>query len=339
MSRPFTRSRIGTTIKPDFSDVLIKPTKSSLSSRSQVNLNVRYTFKHSKNIYEGIPIVSSNMDTISTARMYNELSTHGLMTCFSKHFDDYELCHVYRDDMMISMGTEFGSIINHIQKFSPKYVCIDVANGYMDALLHTIDKFKKLYQHRDITLCVGNVVTPERVETLIRDFGVDIVKVGIGSGGVCSTRMKTGVGYPQFSCVRECADAAREHGGYLMSDGGIRTPSDIAKAFGAGADFVMVGSILAGHDECEGDVVYTINGLCMRFYGMSSKRAMEKYSGGVNSYRSPEGEDILVEYKGPVKNTVLDILGGLRSTCTYTGNPTLSQFIGNAEFIKVNKQK
>jgi GMP reductase len=174
-------------------------------------------------------------------------------------------------------------------------------------------------------------------EFYIKECGVDIVKIGIGSGSVCTTRMKTGIGYPQLSCVMECAKVAHKNGGYIMSDGGIKTPGDVSKAFAAGSDFVMLGSMLAGHAESGGDISYgpgPTGQKFVSFYGMSSQKANNKYAGGTKGYRSAEGREIKLEYKGPVEETLNDILGGVRSTCTYLNCEKLEQIPENAEFIK-----
>ena len=311
MFRPLTRTKVWSEPKLDFSDVLIVPKRSSLNTRKTVDLNVRYTFKHSNNVYEGVPIVSSNRDTLSTSRMYHELSKNNIMSCFSKQFEYSDETYYFDNQTyMPSTGTSDDDFLladTIIKKYKPRFMCIDVANGYIDDVLFAVDRFKQRYQHENITLCVGNVATPERVSLLIHDFGVDIVKIGISFGGV---------GYPQFSCVRDCANAARETGGYIMSDDGIECPADISKAFGAGADFVMIGSVLSGHYECKGEIFQKDGKLFMN---------------------SCQGEDSLVSYKGIVADTIVDILDDLRTTCTFTGNLNLFNFIGTAEFIKVNR--
>ncbi|KAK9744621.1 IMP dehydrogenase / GMP reductase domain [Popillia japonica] len=188
-----------------------------------------------------------------------------------------------------------------------------------------------------INLEAGNVVTGEMVEELILS-GADIIKVGIGPGSVCTTRIKTGVGYPQLSAVIECADAAHGLQGHIISDGGCTCAGDVAKAFGAGADFVMAGGMFAGHDECDGEVIEKNGKKYKLFYGMSSKTAMQKHSGGVAEYRSSEGKTVEVVYKGDVESTVLDILGGLRSACTYTGAGKLKELPRRATFIRCTQQ-
>ena len=326
--------------KHNFADINILPRRSKMNSRKDVNLKVKYKFKHSERDWEGIPLICSNMDSISNTAMYNELSKHSVMSCLNKHLTeiDYELMFIDNNTFMPSMGIkddDFDRMDRVIDKYSPNFVCIDVANGYMDSLLFAIDKFYERYYKNNITLCVGNVVTPERVELLIKDFGVDIVKVGIGSGGVCTTTSKTGIGYPQFSAVLECADAAKSNGGHIISDGGIKVPSDIAKALSAGADFVMLGSMLAGHFECNGKIISKDGYQYMVFYGMSSAQAMKKHSGGINSYRATEGKEILIPIKGNVEETLQDIFGSLRSTCTYVGAENLTELYNNTKFIVV----
>ena len=326
------------TRKLNFSDVMIVPHKSSINSRKLVNLETRYKFKHSTRTWKGVPLICSNMDSISNSCMYNELTKHNVMSCVSKHINDFNDFQIDRNTFMLSTGItnkDFFKANDIINRYEPHFVCVDVANGYIDDLLRFIDVFHKHHVSKRITLCVGNVVTPERVEELINEFGVDIVKVGIGSGGVCTTTTKTGVGYPQLSAVLECGEAAKMAGGYIISDGGIKIPSDIAKAFVAGADFVMCGSIFAGHYECEGTLISNENGKFMEFHGMSSNEAMEKHNGGVNNYRTGEGKYVLVPYKGHVSNTIHDIFGSLRSTGTYINSPNISVFSQYGKFILI----
>jgi len=216
-----------------------------------------------------------------------------------------------------------------------KSVCVDVANGYTKAFISFIHKLRA--GHPDITIMAGNVVTGEMTEELILD-GVDIVKVGIGPGSVCTTRRMSGVGYPQLSAIIECADAAHGLHGLICADGGCTSPGDLAKAFGAGADFVMLGGMLAGHDECGSDII-EVNGVKkMRFYGMSSREAMEKYAGGVAAHRAAEGKEVLLDYRGPVEGTLQDILGGVRSACTYVGARKLKELSKCTTFIRVSQQ-
>ena len=214
-------------------------------------------------------------------------------------------------------------------------MCIDVANGYTESFVSFVAKMRERYPH--LVIMAGNVVTGEMTEELILS-GADIVKVGIGPGSVCTTRKMTGVGYPQLSAIIECADAAHGLEGHICADGGCTTPGDIAKAFGGGADFVMLGGMLAGHDECGGETVEREGQKFQRFYGMSSKAAMEKYAGGVAQYRAAEGKEVLVPYRGPVAATVQEILGGVRSACTYVGARRLRELSKRTTFVRVTQQ-
>ncbi|WP_274972068.1 GMP reductase, partial [Zunongwangia profunda] len=217
-----------------------------------------------------------------------------------------------------------------------KFICIDVANGYSEHFVKFVKKTRE--QYPDKVIIAGNVVTGEMVEELLI-AGADIIKVGIGPGSVCTTRVKTGVGYPQLSAIIECADAAHGLGGQIISDGGCAIPGDVAKAFGAGADFVMLGGMLAGHDESGGDVIEVKGEKFKRFYGMSSSTAMDKHAGGVAEYRASEGKTVQVPYRGPVENTLQDILGGIRSTCTYVGAGRLKELTKRTTFIRVAEQE
>jgi len=324
--------------KYNFSDVMIVPKKSNINSRKFVKLQTNYKFKNSGRTWEGIPLICSNMDSISNDKMYNELSKYGIMSCLSKHINNFDNFYLDKNTYMFSTGITNNDILRIntlIDIHNPHFVCIDVANGYMDQLLYTIDTFHKKHHSKKITLCVGNVVTPERVEELILNHGVDIVKMGIGSGGVCTTSVKTGIGYPQLSVILDSCEAAKNAGGYIISDGGIKVPGDISKAFAAGADFVMLGSILSGHQECDGELIYQNGSHFMKFHGMSSRDAMIKHCGEVNNYRTDEGKTILVPYKGDVKHTINDIFGSLRSTCTYINAGDISEIYENSTFIVV----
>ena len=335
--------RIEDDTKLDFDDVLIRPKRSTLKSRKDVDLARAYTFKHTNDTWKGVPIVASNMDTIGTFEMARALQDEDVITCIHKHYDLRDWKENAGDLVItlnaISIGTteedwdkllKISSMFQHMLRF----VCIDVANGYGEYFPDFIKKVRDRFERENII--AGNVVTAEMTEQLILS-GADIVKVGIGSGSVCTTRLQTGVGYPQLSAIIECADAAHGLGGHIISDGGCRTAGDVAKAFGAGADFVMLGRLLAGADESGGENVGPADGY-KEFYGMSSKKANELYSNGLQEYRSPEGVEIQVECKGPVTNIIQQILGGLRSTCTYVGAPTLKQLSKCTTFIRVARQ-
>ena len=362
---------IETDIKLDFKDVLIRPKRSILKSRSEVNLDRTFTFKHVKDFqWEGIPIMVSNMDTTGTFDMAIEVSKYKIFTCIHKHYtidewkqfkltmdkltreknqvnnflDEWKQFKPIRNDniynyISVSCGSKSEDIqkLQHIINEVPdiKFICLDVANGYSEQFVDVVKQVRQLYP--DKVIIAGSVVTREMTEELLLN-GADIIKVGIGSGSVCTTRKKTGVGYPQLSAIIECADAAHGLSGHIISDGGCTCPGDISKAFAAGSDFVMSGGMFAGHKESGGTIIIKDQKEYIEFYGMSSSTAMDKYSGGVANYRTSEGKRVLLEYKGEVKDTILDILGGLRSTCTYVGAPLLKNLSKCTTFIRVTQQ-
>ncbi len=336
-------------VKLDFKDVLIRPKRSTLTSRLEVDIRREFIFHHSRKIYRGIPIIASNMDSTGTMEMARALATHHLSVALHKHYSVDELAQFFLslkngDTVTSSAFYSMGISASDYDKFTAvmkrldnaiEYVCIDVANGYTEGFINFVKKVRHKFPH--LTIMAGNVVTGDITEELIL-AGADIVKVGIGPGSVCTTRKMTGVGYPQLSAVIECADAAHGLGGQICADGGCVVPGDLAKAFGGGADFIMLGGMLAGHDECAGDVVERDGKKFKRFYGMSSRAAMEKYAGGVAEYRAAEGKEVLVEYRGPVANTLQDILGGVRSACTYVGAHKLKELTKRTTFIRVTQQ-
>ncbi|XP_063629396.1 GMP reductase 1-like [Cydia splendana] len=333
-------------VKLDFKDVLLRPKRSTLRSRNDVDLHREITFRNSGQTYRGVPVMASNMDTVGTFEMARELSKHGLFTCIHKYYsiDDWKKFSEEHTECLEHMAASSGTaeadytrlteILDTIKDL--KFICLDVANGYSQHFVEYVRKVRAAYPKH--TIIAGNVVTGEMVEELILS-GADIIKVGIGPGSVCTTRIKTGVGYPQLSAVIECADAAHGLKGHIISDGGCTCPGDVAKAFGAGADFVMAGGMFAGHDQCGGDVVTKPDGKKVKlFYGMASATAMEKHSGGVADYRSSEGKTVEVSYRGDVGVTVKDILGGLRSACTYVGAAKLRELSRRATFIRCSRQ-
>jgi GMP reductase len=345
--------------KLDFSDVLIRPKRSTLKSRKDVDLKRTYQFKHSNKTYTGIPIMASNMDGVGMIDVALDLQNHDLFTCLVKTYEAEDL-NLVKDKInpklfAVSTGTnqkDYQNLVS-ILKAHPtiEYICIDVANGYSENFGDFVQKVRKAYPEH--TIIAGNVVTADMTQELILR-GADIVKVGIGPGSVCTTRIQTGVGYPQLSAIIECADAAHGLGAHIISDGGCTCPGDVAKAFGAGADFVMLGGMLAGHDQGGGEVIteYVLNGKIdletqkpfidekkyIRFYGMSSETAMKKNYGQVAEYRSSEGKTVRIPYRGNLDDTVRDILGGLRSTCTYVGAPTLKNLARSTTFVRVHRQ-
>lgn len=335
--------KIEENIRYDFSDVLLRPKRSELHSRSQVNLIREISFKYGKHKFTGIPIIASNMDTIGTFEMYRTLSKYKIMTCFHKYYTIEDFVQI-KDELdpnyyMISIGigdNDFQKLNQLVDLLNPYFVCIDVPNGYSTKFLDFCRMVRGAYP--DLVLMGGNVVTNEMTEDLIRNIGLDVIKIGIGSGSMCLTRRKTGVGIPQLSAIIECSDSAHGLNAHIISDGGITCAGDIAKAFGAGADFVMVGSILSGHDECSGEIIEENGKKYKISYGMSSDTAMQKYFGEVSNYRTSEGRTVKVEYKGSVETTILDILGGVRSACTYIGANCIKNMPRCSTFIKVNRQ-
>ena len=372
--------RIEEDIKLDYKDVLIRPKRSTLSSRKEVDLERKFTFRNyvpdfPENIedyhYRGIPIMAANMDGVGTFAMADKLAEGEIFTCLVKTYTADELIEYFDGEwertknVAMSIGTsdhDYYKLVKVKETVGEylQYVCMDIANGYSDHFAQHVRKVRKEFPN--IVIIAGNVVTREMTEELIL-AGADIVKVGIGPGSVCTTRIQTGVGYPQLSAVIECADAAHGLGGHIIADGGCTCPGDVAKAFAAGADFVMLGGMLAGHDEGGGEVItkrYQTNEVLssgfmigdkevtptsgvklkveekkfVQFYGMSSESANKKHFGGLKDYRSSEGRTVLVPYKGSVGYTIQDILGGVRSTCTYAGAKTLKQLSKCTTFVR-----
>lgn len=336
--------RIETDLKLDFSDVLIRPKRTVLSSRSQVDLTRTITFPHSTHTWTGTPIVAANMDTIGTFEIYDVLSQYKILTAFHKFYDADDFLArkdtLHPDYYMVSTGIKASDFerLERILSAVPdtKFICIDVANGYMEALVDYCAKVRSAYP--DKIIVAGNVVSREMTEELIIRGKVDIVKVGIGSGSACTTRMKTGVGMPQLSAIMECADAAHGVNGYIIGDGGITCPGDMAKGFGGGADFIMCGGVFSGHHENPGEVIEDGGRIYKMFYGMSSTKAMKKHYGKKENYRSSEGRVVKVEYRGDLKTTVEDYLGGIRSMCTYVNAKKIKYVPKCVTFVRVNNQ-
>ncbi|MSP53182.1 MAG: GMP reductase [Gammaproteobacteria bacterium] len=336
--------RIEEEVKLAFKDVLIRPKRSTLRSRSQVSLEREYKFRYAKQCWQGIPIIAANMDHTGTFAMAKVLSELNVMTALSKFIEPQEWHDFVKTTpngkslTFVSAGLNEKDIprLQQIQKMADfDLICLDVANGYSQHFVDFVKMTRDTFP--DKIIMAGNVVTGEMTEELILS-GADIVKVGIGPGSVCTTRKQTGVGYPQLSAVIECADAAHGLKGLVCSDGGCTVPGDVAKAFAGGADFVMLGGMLSGHDECSGEIFEKNNKKFKRFYGMSSREAMEKYHGQVADYRSSEGKSVDVPYRGTVSNTMKDILGGVRSTCTYVGAESLKELSKRTTFIRVTMQ-
>tara|TARA_Y100000593_G_C4287624_1_gene326426 strand:- start:78 stop:1166 length:1089 start_codon:yes stop_codon:yes gene_type:complete len=352
--------RIDTELKLDYQDVLIRPKRSRIKSRQQVDLTRSYTFMNSNNSWSGVPIVAANMDGVGTFKMHKALSRQKLFTCIVKHYqrDDWINKFLNKEYIAISVGTnltEWENAKKIILEFDLKWICIDIANGYSEHFSKFVRMVRSYFP--ELNIIAGNVVTADMTQELLL-AGADIIKVGIGPGSVCTTRIKTGVGYPQLSAVIECADAAHGLGGHIIADGGCTSSGDVAKAFAAGADFVMLGGMLAGHEEGGGTIkeiahktnYYSISydgeildqiyekEKFVEFYGMSSKKAMDTHHGGVAYYRAAEGKLVKIPYKGKVINTVNDILGGLRSSCSYVGATRLKDISKCTTFIRCSQQ-
>lgn len=336
--------RIEYDIKLDFKDVLIRPKRSVLNSRSEVLLEREFRFKHAGITWKGVPIIAANMDHTGTFAMASALAEHQLLTAMDK-FIPLNEWKAFAEKHPAALSSCFVSVGISEQDFEKvrqvmdlvniNMICLDVANGYTERFVDFLSRLRTTYPNK--VIMAGNVVTGEMVEELILS-GADIVKIGIGPGSVCTTREKTGVGFPQLSAIIECADAGHGLGGHVVADGGCVTPGDVAKAFAAGSDFVMLGGMFSGHDECSGDVIEENGKKFKRFYGMSSSEAMQKHHGSVAQYRASEGRSVNVPYRGPVKDTILDILGGVRSTCTYVGAQRLKELSKRTTFIRVTQQ-
>ena len=333
--------KIDYTPQLDFNNVLIRPKRTVLNSRSNVDMEREFRFPHSKQVWKGVPVIAANMDTTGTFGVYDVLSKHKMITSLHKFYgvDDFKSKDLNPDYFMVSTGINFDKIEelkNIVTITKAKWLCIDVANGYMKKMVDFCRLVREIFP--DLIIVAGNVATRDMVEELIINGKVDAVKIGIGPGSACLTRMKTGVGVPQLSAIIECADAAHGLGGFIIGDGGITCPGDMSKAFGGGADFVMMGGQFAGHDENPGKVIEE-NGKKMKlFYGMSSEHAMNKHYGQMAKYRSSEGREIKIPYKGPLENTILDYLGGVRSTCTYINAKCIKHIPKCTTFILANQQ-
>lgn len=338
--------RIKPDIKLDYKDVLLEPKRSKLTSRRDVEMEREFSFINSGRTYTGIPIMAANMDGVGTFSMAKVLQKHRMITVMRKHYTVEDWDNAVGNGIKlkyVSICTGTGKIwseeaqdytvMREVLSRYPdiKFITVDVANGYHQNFIDFVKKVRDEFP--DKTIIAGNVITAGATEELILS-GADIVKCGIGPGSVCTTRLMTGVGVPQLSGIIECADAAHGVGGQVIADGGCVYPGDVAKAFAAGSDFVMLGGMLAGHDESEGEV----NNGKIEFYGMSSDAAMSKHGSRKDGYRGAEGKVVRLPYKGPVEATVTEILGGVRSACTYIGASKIKYMPKCATFVQVNNQ-
>ena len=339
--------RIENDVKLDFKDVLFRPKRSTLSSRNEVDIQREFRFYHTGSEWKGFPLIAANMDVTGTLAMAKALGRHGALTALHKHYPEDALVEFFAGESgahaFYSLGTTTSDLekLAAVAKRAPvRMLCIDVANGYSEKFLDTVKRVRD--DNPKAVIMAGNVVTGDMTEALVL-AGADIVKIGIGPGSVCTTRRVTGVGYPQLSAIIECADAAHGLKGQVCADGGCTVPGDVAKAYGAGADFVMLGGMLAGHDECEGEIRYEERDgkkvpVGMTFYGMSSEAAMKKYSGGVARYRAAEGKSVETPYRGAADGTMGEIMGGVRSMMTYIGAAHLKEVPKRTTFVRVSAQ-
>ena len=338
--------RIKPDIKLDYKDVLLEPKRSKLTSRRDVEMEREFSFINSGRTYTGIPIMAANMDGVGTFSMAKVLQKHRMITVMRKHYTVEDWDNAVGNGIKlkyVSICTGTGriwseeaqdyTVMREVLNRYPdiKFITVDVANGYHQNFIDFVKKVRDEFP--DKTIIAGNVITAGATEELILS-GADIVKCGIGPGSVCTTRLMTGVGVPQLSGIIECADAAHGVGGQVIADGGCVYPGDVAKAFAAGSDFVMLGGMLAGHDESEGEV----NNGKIEFYGMSSDAAMAKHGSRKDGYRGAEGKVVRLPHKGPVEATVTEILGGVRSACTYIGASKIKYMPKCATFVQVNNQ-
>ena len=343
--------RIEEDVKLDFKDVLIRPKRSTLSSRKDVDVSREFVFKWSGQKFKGVPVIAANMDGVGTMEMAKAFikDGNGLTVALHKHYSIEQLTSFFSKHGGSSVWYSIGIAKDDQEKLKAflkskvqkdgkgiEKICIDVANGYSEQFLDFVKRIRD-FVPQETTLMAGNVVTGEMVEELILS-GIDVVKVGIGPGSVCTTRKMAGVGYPQLSAIIECADAAHGLGGLICGDGGITSPGDIAKAFGGGADFAMMGGMFAGHDQAEQKILQERGEKVVVFYGMSSDTAMKKHLGKVAEYRASEGKTVKIPYRGDVSGALQDILGGLRSACTYVGAKRLKELSKRTTFIRVTQQ-
>lgn len=363
-------TQIRDSIELDFCDVLFMPKRTTLNSRKEADVTREYKFKYYPHKMFSCGIIAANMATTGTFEINNVLQKYQAITCLHKHYDfenkeNYNyIKQNYKKAESLHNGYTFISTGLRDDKeklfrfladknFKIDKLCIDIANGYIPKLTDFVKEVRAKFP--DLLIMVGNVVTGDMTQDLILS-GADIVKVGIGSGSVCTTRKLTGVGRPQLSAILECADAAHGIGGLVCADGGCTCAGDVSKAFGAGADFVMLGGMFAGTDEAAGELIEKViqtniltetpgqNQFVIKkekfkqFYGMSSQLAQERHFGGMACYRASEGKVVDVAYKGSIENIIQEILGGIRSTMSYIGARRLKDIPKCTTFYRVNRQ-
>jgi len=347
--------RIEYDIKLGFKDVMFRPKRSTLKSRSQVNLERTFKMKHSTTEWSGVPIMAANMDTVGTFEMALALSDKKLFTAIHKHYsvdewNDFLAKAPKGIENYIALSTGTGSQdfdkIARILSANPqlKYLCIDVANGYSEHFVSFVKQTRKKYH--DKVIIAGNVVTGEMVEELLL-AGADIIKVGIGPGSICTTRVVAGIGVPQITAIMDSVAVASKHGIPIVADGGIKHTGDVAKAIAAGADSIMIGNLLAGHEESPGDKILYEGRAYKLYRGMGSLGAM--HQGSADRYFQdpeedisklvPEGIEGRVAYKGNVGDTIYQITGGLRASMGYCGCHNIDEMKNKAPEIFYHQKK
>lgn len=341
--------RIESDVKLDFDDVLIRPKRSLAPSRSAIKLE-RPLFRKETNrgFADVFPLIIANMDTTGTIKMCQTISQEKALTCLHKHYSLEDLVGFFsteRNESLYAFYTmgikdeDFDKLKKFIDRLGGPIcapdICVDAANGYTKYFVDRVAQVRELCNQSFIM--AGNVCTPDMVQELVIQGGADCIKIGIGPGSCCTTRIVTGVGYPQLSSIIECADAAHGNNAFICADGGCRTSGDVAKAFAAGADFVMVGGMLSGCDECEGDWITEKGEKFFKFYGMSSEWAMQLHGDGMSDYKASEGKLVKVPAKGSALKIVKKIKGGLRSACAYVGAERLKDLSKCTTFVRVNR--
>lgn len=346
-------------VKLDFEDVLLCPRRTLATSRKDINLFREFRFYHSPYNLKCIPIIVANMSSVGTIEAARTVTKYGMMCALHKYYDIDTIINFYHeckerrvlDKVWFSFGIrdkDFDKAVlfnNSLkdEKYSPNLV-LDSANGHMDKFCITCSKYRDLF--KDSIICAGNVVIQEMTSELILHGGVDIVKIGLGSGSACLSRSIAGTGYPQLSACLE--NSAIAHGlkngdkklGLITSDGGIKQIGDIAKAIAVGSDIVMIGGMFSGYLENAGEWVLDEQGnkKSIKFYGMSSYYAQELFD-EVKDYTASEGEVKEVNYKGSMEVIIKEILGGLRSACSYSGASSLRDLSKCAALVRINRIK
>lgn len=318
-----------------FDDVLLVPGYNGIRSRQNVTTEARVcgrTF--------GIPLISSNMDTITEVEMARFMSAQGGMAILHRFMTIEQNVKMFsglnekeKASTAISIGVGPDGIerAEALVACGAQSICVDVAHGHSKEVNRTIRTLREKWSD-GLMVIAGNVATYAGADYLAA-AGADLIKVGIGSGSVCTTRIKTGFGVPQLSALQDCRKVDRA----LISDGGVRFPSDAVKALAAGADFVMLGGMLSGTDETPGKPTLGKDGKTQvkKFRGMASREAQEDFMGGMQEWKTAEGIAVEVPCRGPAKNVIQDLLGGIRSGMTYCGASTIKDLQRKAQFIEI----